>query len=475
MVVYGSPIAPARDAVRPILVVPKPCDPFERICDAVVCLQRRAAIKAVLCPVGSRREFAAAAPDSDPGRAIAVLVAPARESARGWKTLLCEVASLRQGATDLPLLLVLETARLHPTTSDRDLGKVVRELAGLGVDEVVLDPDESTPIAVAQRVMRMKLSPLSHEFLRIVPESFDAEWFVVCRMLEEWDEGLQLGHAWVAEQGEKRVLEIWRDRIELYGAILAATERSGRPSSRPDDPPSGLRALDPACRRLTGNSVSKYTSPDGWQILLDDLARRIADDAASLTERRPWATSDPSRPEPSEFPDRETLEKLLEMHREAAIRSAHQVLGSWDDAEDAVQEVFIRVWRLGSDKWREINQTYLTRAARNQALDQFRSRRRYREARHHDHVEAAGREADAAASLEVMEAARLANEPFKDLPPRQLVAGWLSFARQWPSEDIQQLLDITPSSFRNLRRRAKSKLIRVLSDPRAGDRTAAGG
>ncbi len=74
--------------------------------------------------------------------------------------------------------------------------------------------------------------------------------------------------------------------------------------------------------------------------------------------------------------DRFAFELLVERHQHRMFTLAARVLGSRDDAADAVQEAFLRAWRgIGSFRGGALFSTWLYRICVNAAHDQ-RSRRR---------------------------------------------------------------------------------------------------
>ena len=78
--------------------------------------------------------------------------------------------------------------------------------------------------------------------------------------------------------------------------------------------------------------------------------------------------------------DEEAFRALVERHSRALFRLAYRITGSEADAEDVVQETFMKAYRnLGSFESRAHFGTWLHRIAANGALDLARSRQRRRE------------------------------------------------------------------------------------------------
>jgi len=76
--------------------------------------------------------------------------------------------------------------------------------------------------------------------------------------------------------------------------------------------------------------------------------------------------------------DRDAYRTLLERHGRAVYRLALRITGNPSDAEDVVQEAFLRAYRrLNGFEARASFRTWISRIAANYALDTARLRRRY--------------------------------------------------------------------------------------------------
>lgn len=74
--------------------------------------------------------------------------------------------------------------------------------------------------------------------------------------------------------------------------------------------------------------------------------------------------------------DASALDGLLAVYWKPLVRYAYALLGSKDDAEDVVQDVFVELWNRRLN-WRDIEsiRPYLYRSTRNRALNERRRRK----------------------------------------------------------------------------------------------------
>ena len=74
--------------------------------------------------------------------------------------------------------------------------------------------------------------------------------------------------------------------------------------------------------------------------------------------------------------DQQAFEQLVEPYRRELLAHCYRILGSFDDAEDMLQETFVRVWkRLDSFEGRSSLRAWLYKVATNACLDTLDSRR----------------------------------------------------------------------------------------------------
>ena len=88
--------------------------------------------------------------------------------------------------------------------------------------------------------------------------------------------------------------------------------------------------------------------------------------------------------------------QLCEEHRHRVYTFARYYLGNREDAEDATQEVLLRLWRHGLELPAADLPRWITRVARNACLDLLRRRRTRREVEDPPELATAGPGPDAA-------------------------------------------------------------------------------
>src|SRR5216683_7324542 len=86
--------------------------------------------------------------------------------------------------------------------------------------------------------------------------------------------------------------------------------------------------------------------------------------------------------------DGDAFRILVEQHSRAIFRLAFRMTGNEQDAEDVVQETFLRAYKqLDRYEARSSFSTWLFRIASNYSLDLIRSRKRHEEKRERGSVE----------------------------------------------------------------------------------------
>lgn len=182
--------------------------------------------------------------------------------------------------------------------------------------------------------------------------------------------------------------------------------------------------------------------------------------ALSMTIGRP--TGDREQPAPmvlsrSKAGDTEAFEALVRQHDELVLRVALRLLGNWEDAKDAAQEVFLRIYRHfdGFDASRPIK-PWIYGITVNVCRDLARTRRRREFLARRGTKPAAGKAADHRARL--AELKELVEEGLRLLPERERVALTLRDIEGLSTAEVAEVLDISPGTVRSQISRARVKM-----------------
>ena len=168
---------------------------------------------------------------------------------------------------------------------------------------------------------------------------------------------------------------------------------------------------------------------------------------------------------PSGLPVTQEFEDLFNEHAQLVYRTAYGVTGSHEDAEDALQTIFLRLIRRELPPELTRNpKAYLYRAAVNHSLDTIRSRRR------HVLVDAAGLPELAAPDAESAddERHRQLYRAIAELKPEAAQVVILRYVHGKSDADIARLLGVTRGTIALRLFRSRAKL-RTLLRGRMGD------
>lgn len=158
--------------------------------------------------------------------------------------------------------------------------------------------------------------------------------------------------------------------------------------------------------------------------------------------------------------DRAAFRVLAERHTPRSVGLARRITGSSSDAEDVVQDAWIRVW-THAPRWQPLAtfRTWFTRVVVNLCLD--RKRRAVPLP-----IEAAGDPADpapdAVAEIERSQTDRAVDAAIAQLPERQRAAIVLSYREGMSNADTADALGTSVSAVETLLARAKDNLRRQL-------------
>lgn len=159
--------------------------------------------------------------------------------------------------------------------------------------------------------------------------------------------------------------------------------------------------------------------------------------------------------------DVDAFEELVRRHQASVYRLALRILGSSADAQDAVQETFVRAWRALPHFRRDSTiSTWLYRIATRRALHTIASRRSTQTL---DEVELeAG--PDPAHAAERRERLRAVTQAIANLPPEQRAALAL---REFEGLSYQEVADILGASVPAIKTRIRRARLTVIQQTSA--------
>lgn len=182
-------------------------------------------------------------------------------------------------------------------------------------------------------------------------------------------------------------------------------------------------------------------------------------------------------------PTEAAFEQMLGTYRREMTAYCYRMLGSWDEAEDAVQETYFRAWRaLGSFEGRSQLRSWLYKIATNVSITMLDGRRRralpmdleapssstarlgeplpvalwIQPVLDRDVIDVTGDPAEIATSRETIRLAFVA--ALQHLPARQRAVLILRDVLRWKASEVAELLEITVVSANGLLRRARATL-----------------
>jgi RNA polymerase sigma-70 factor, ECF subfamily len=166
---------------------------------------------------------------------------------------------------------------------------------------------------------------------------------------------------------------------------------------------------------------------------------------------------------------RSGLERLLEQHRPELTAYCRRLLGSYFDAEDAVQDTLVRAWRgLDRLEHRARLRPWLYRIATNVCRDMLRARAGLEPVAAGE--EPAPAEEDPAELAAVRETVLLAfAAALRHLTPRQRAALILCEVLRWRASEVASLLGTTAAAVTSALQRARAAIaateLRAEGDP----------
>lgn len=169
--------------------------------------------------------------------------------------------------------------------------------------------------------------------------------------------------------------------------------------------------------------------------------------------------------------DHDSFRILVEKYQERVIRICRGYLGSYEDAEDLAQEVFIEVYR-SSSKFRGQSEvsTWLYRIAVNRSLNYLRDNRRKfilsKSSNNFDTSAIENRVSENCADDEIAasEQRRVLHQALNSLSDNQKTAFILNKYEDLPYHEISSIMGVSISSVESLLFRAKRNLQKKLLD-----------
>lgn len=143
--------------------------------------------------------------------------------------------------------------------------------------------------------------------------------------------------------------------------------------------------------------------------------------------------------------------ELMEQHQQRLYHHIRRMLGNHDDADDALQNTFIKAWKaLDNFRGDAKLHTWLYRIATNEALTCIKKRKRHPLADTEDHLveEASQASLHAFETLSATEIQQKLQAALDILPERQLTVFNLRYFDEMPYEQISEVLGVTQGALK---------------------------
>jgi len=161
--------------------------------------------------------------------------------------------------------------------------------------------------------------------------------------------------------------------------------------------------------------------------------------------------------------DRQAFLRLMERHSRKCLALAQRVSGRKEDAEEIVQEAFLKIW-LNADRWRPGGNarfsTWLYRIVLNLCIDRKR-RPKFEELEEADSIP--DPTAHDLSALAAAERSLMLDRALAQLPERQRAAVAVYYFGDIGSAEAAASLDLSLSAFESLLVRGRKGLRRILS------------
>lgn len=144
-------------------------------------------------------------------------------------------------------------------------------------------------------------------------------------------------------------------------------------------------------------------------------------------------------------------------------RLAYGLLGNREEAEDAVQEVYLKLWKMRDDlgKYKSL-EALSVRITRNLCLDQLRRRKTTREAHEQEEMETRIETEDPSDKLLNQERSEIINRLINELPEPQRSLVYFRHIEGKEYHEIESLMDMNQNAIRVSISRARKQLKEML-------------
>ncbi len=163
--------------------------------------------------------------------------------------------------------------------------------------------------------------------------------------------------------------------------------------------------------------------------------------------------------------DRTAYGMLVDRHLRSFLAFATRLTGDFSEAEDIMQEAFVRVWKYAA-RWDQARNTRYTtwfyRIVMNLCIDLKRKKKPASALSEAFDVESADALPDARLSDRQM-ASRLA-AALAEIPPRQKVALTLCYLQGMGNKEAAEVMDITIGAVESLLVRGRAKMAELLEE-----------
>jgi len=172
--------------------------------------------------------------------------------------------------------------------------------------------------------------------------------------------------------------------------------------------------------------------------------------------------------------DQGAWETIIRTYRRKVFNVAYRFVGTYDQAEDLTQEIFLKVFRsLGTFDRRANFQTWLISVSRNYCIDRYRSGRRDREvfAREVDAstVKAEAPGLNAHARVELRDRVAMLREALRALSPPLRTAVLLRDIHELSYQEIAEQLGVAEGTVKSRINRGRAELAKRIEALRAKD------